>query len=99
MKGTFPHMMSITENGYPFISLTNGCSYSYSKSLDSWLVLNSRDPVVRHGLTSSNNSNQSNFPKNMKTYPLMSFQTTSHSFQPGVQNYTDLYVNWKFIYF
>lgn len=83
-------MMSITENGYPFISLSNGTAYSYSKKLDSWLVLNSRDPIVRHGLTSGYNAPSSSIAKNMKLYPLMSFQSSSQLFQTGAQNYMDL---------
>lgn len=77
-------MFSITENGYVFLSLTNGCSYTYSKDLDTWILLNSRDPIIRYGLASNNSSTQSNIVRNMKVYPLMTFQSASNSTTGGV---------------
>lgn len=74
-------MMSITENGVPFISLTNGYSYSYSKALESWLILNSKDPIFRYGFSGTTVPTSTNIIRNMKKYPLLSFQTNCHVFQ------------------
>lgn len=80
-------MMSITETGIVFILLNNGCSFCYSKELEAWCSVNSRDPIFRQGL-SGNLSN--NLSKNMKTHPLMSIQSTAHVFKPSLKNYLDL---------
>lgn len=76
----------VTEAGVPFILLTNGCSFSYCKKLESWITLNSRDPIVRHGISTLPN----NPAKNVRTFPLSTIQTTSHNFQPDHRNFQDL---------
>lgn len=83
IRNCFPYMFSITETGYVFLSLTNGCSYTYAKGLDTWILLNSRDPIVRYGLASNSSSTQSNVVRNMKVYPLMTFQSASNSTTGG----------------
>lgn len=76
----------VTEAGVPFILLSNGCSFSYCKRLDSWITLNSRDPIIRHGISNLPNNNV----KNVKTYPLSSVQSTTYHFQPNIRNFQDL---------
>lgn len=78
-------MLFITDAGMPFISLVNGSSYSYSKNLDSWLVLNSNDPMFKIGL-----SNRSYSVKNMRLHPLMTVQTLSNTSSANARNYIEL---------
>ncbi|XP_037920410.1 protein HIRA homolog [Hermetia illucens] len=72
---------TITENGIPFVLFSNGSSYSYSKGMECWMVLNSKDPVIRHGLQSTI---PKDFQRNIRTYPIMSIQTASNSFGTNV---------------
>lgn len=78
----------ITDDGVVFLMLGNGCSYSYSKQLESWLVVNSRDPIVRVGLSSFVQS-QSN---NMRQFPLNTVQSMQNN-QFGIgRGFKDRYV-------
>ncbi|XP_037028576.1 protein HIRA homolog [Bradysia coprophila] len=86
LTGSYVAHFHITENGVAFVMLSNGCSYSYSRKLDSWLELNSRDPVTRYGLSTT----PSNPVKNIRTCPLGAVQSTANSFQPTVKSYTDI---------
>lgn len=36
LTGSYVAHFHITENGIAFVMLSNGCSYSYSRKLDSW---------------------------------------------------------------
>lgn len=76
----------VTEVGVPIILLTNGYSFSYSRKLDSWLTLNSRDPIIRHGLSTA----PQNPIKDTKGHPLNYVQTVSYRFTPTNQGYRDV---------
>lgn len=78
----------VTEAGIPFILLSNGHSFSYCNKLESWLTLNNRDPILRHGLSTM----PKNPLRNAKSHPLSFVQTTSYHFQPNSKNFLDLYV-------
>lgn len=66
--------LTITEHGIPMVLFANGHAYSYSTRMQSWLVLNTKDPIVRHGLQSSI---PKEFQRNYKNYPLTSIQSTT----------------------
>lgn len=80
-------MMTLANNGVPFIVLGNGTSYCYSVALDSWLVLNGKDllqqrSLIKYAPTTSLNPNTI-IQKDMKRYPLTSVQTTVLSMIPS----------------
>lgn len=78
----------ITVDGVVFLMLGNGCSYSYSKQLESWLVVNSLDPIVRIGVSSFVQSQS----KNMRQYPLNTVQSLQNN-QFGVgRGFKDRYI-------
>ena len=79
-------MFYITEPGVPFISVSNGSAYSYSKKLESWMVVNANDAVTRCGMSSSN----VNQVKNMKVYPLATVQLISNSFQQKQKGFVEV---------
>lgn len=56
--------------------MSNGCSYSYCKKLESWLVINSRDPITRYGISTT--PSPQNY-RNILTYPLGLLQNSSGS--------------------
>ncbi|XP_036343366.1 LOW QUALITY PROTEIN: protein HIRA homolog [Rhagoletis pomonella] len=68
---------NITEDGIPMILYANGSAYSYSPQLQSWLVLNNKDPLVRHGLQTTI---PKDFEKNYFSYPLISTQAATNTF-------------------
>lgn len=67
----------ITEQAVPLILCANGSAYSYCSQLQSWLVVNSPDPVTHCGL-------QASIPKtfcgNFLSYPLTSVQAATNFF-------------------
>uniref|UniRef100_A0A1B0G8R1 Protein HIRA n=1 Tax=Glossina morsitans morsitans TaxID=37546 RepID=A0A1B0G8R1_GLOMM len=67
----------ITEHAVPLIMFANGHAYSYSPQLMSWLVLNTKDPIMRHGLQTSM---PKEFNKNYLSYPLTSVQASTNAF-------------------
>ncbi|XP_053948377.1 protein HIRA homolog [Anastrepha ludens] len=68
---------NITEDGIPMLLFANGNAYSYSAQLQSWLVLNNKDPLIRHGLQTTI---PKDFQKNYSSYPLISTQAASNTF-------------------
>ncbi|XP_055384553.1 protein HIRA homolog [Condylostylus longicornis] len=74
---------SITESGTPIVLFCNGTSYSYSETMKCWLVLNSQDPVIMHGLQSTI---PKDLQKNFAKYPLMSVQAATF----GHQSFLDI---------
>jgi hypothetical protein len=87
LVGVFANMLHISDSGIAFIGLSNGNSYSYSNDLNAWLVLNSRDPVIRNGLLTSN---LPQIPRNMKTYPILSMQSAGNTFNARARAIPDL---------
>ncbi|XP_055844471.1 protein HIRA homolog [Episyrphus balteatus] len=71
---------SITENGVPFVLFSNGNSYTYSSSMQCWMVLNSKDPAIRHGLRTAI---PKDFQKNFRSYPLTTIQSSSNNYTPN----------------
>ncbi|XP_065366147.1 protein HIRA homolog [Calliphora vicina] len=68
---------TITEHGVPMILFSNGQAFSYSAQLQSWLVLNTKDPIMRHGLRTSV---PKELNKNYLSYPLTSIQAATTTF-------------------
>ncbi|KAI8116695.1 HIRA-like protein [Lucilia cuprina] len=68
---------TITEQGVPMILFSNGQAFSYSAQLQSWLVLNTKDPIMRHGLRTSI---PKELNKNYLCYPLTSIQAATTTF-------------------
>ena len=68
---------TITEHGVPLVLFSNGQAFSYSQQLQSWLVLNTKDPIMRYGLRSSICKE---FHKNYLSYPLTSIQAATTTF-------------------
>lgn len=86
MGTSFATLLHISDHGVPFIILANGSSFTYSKKLESWLVTNSSDPVMRHGL---NTSKTGTTVRNIKSFPLTTVQSFSN-FQPlNARNFTE----------
>ncbi|XP_055300313.1 protein HIRA homolog [Sitodiplosis mosellana] len=82
----------VTEAGILYIMLSNGCAYSYSKNLESWITLNSRDPIIRLGISTLPH----NPYKTMKKYPLGLIQSTTQLQQPNLPNLQDsINTSWK----
>lgn len=67
----------ITEDGVPMVLFSNGNAYSYSEQLQSWLVLSTKDPIIRHGLQTTI---PKDFQKNYFSYPLISTQAATNTF-------------------
>lgn len=67
----------ITEHAVPLILFANGHAYSYSPELLSWLVLNTKDPIMNLGIRSTL---PKEFHKNYLSYPLTSVQASTNSF-------------------
>lgn len=67
----------ITEQAVPLILCANGNAYSYSSQMQSWLVVNSIDPITHCGL-------QAFIPKtfsgNFASFPVTSVQTIANTF-------------------
>lgn len=72
MGTSFATLLHLSDNGVPFIVLANGSSFSYSKKLESWLITNSSDPVMRHGLFSNK---PGPLVRNIKSFPLTTIQS------------------------
>ncbi|XP_067639954.1 protein HIRA homolog isoform X2 [Eurosta solidaginis] len=68
---------NITEDGVPMILFANGNAYSYSSQLQSWLALNTKDPIIRHGVQTTI---PKDFQKNYVSYPLISTQAATNTF-------------------
>lgn len=71
------YQFTITEHGVPLIIFSNGHAYSYSSQMQSWLVLSTKDPIIRHGLKTSI---PKEFPRDYLSYPLMSVQASTNFF-------------------
>ncbi|XP_055641271.1 protein HIRA homolog isoform X2 [Toxorhynchites rutilus septentrionalis] len=71
MGTSFATMLHVSDEGVPFIILANGASFSYCKKLESWLITNSSDPIMRHGLFTGKTSAN---VRNMKSFPLTTVQ-------------------------
>ncbi|EDS35707.1 histone transcription regulator [Culex quinquefasciatus] len=72
VTNSYPSVMHLSDQGVPFIILANGSSFTYSKKLESWLITNSADPIMRHGLFGSRIGLT---PRNIKAYPLSTIQS------------------------
>ncbi|XP_004518837.1 protein HIRA homolog [Ceratitis capitata] len=68
---------NITEDGVPMVLFSNGNAYSYSEQLKSWLVLSTKDPIIRHGLQTTI---PKDFQKNLISFPLISTQASTNTF-------------------
>lgn len=79
-KGTATSLF-VDEAGIPFITLSDGTSFSYSRDLEAWLKLNSAD-IMSRTLLSKHIAR--NFVRNMKVCPL----TTAQSFGKGSKSNT-----------
>ncbi|EDW49387.1 GM17533 [Drosophila sechellia] len=68
---------SITNQGMPLIGFPSGNSYSYSTSLQSWLVLATKDAIMYHGIRGT-------LPRDMdqmqQKFPLLSMQASSQNY-------------------
>ncbi|XP_013116021.1 protein HIRA homolog [Stomoxys calcitrans] len=69
------YQLTITEHGVPLIIFADGNAYSYSPRMQSWLVVCSNDPIMRHGVRSSL---PNEFPKDYIDFPLMSVQASTN---------------------
>uniref|UniRef100_A0A182VNK0 Protein HIRA n=1 Tax=Anopheles merus TaxID=30066 RepID=A0A182VNK0_ANOME len=93
MSGSFVTILHVSDKGMPFIVLSNGSSYSYCRKLDSWMLINSSDPVIRHGLI----GNKTNAPvRNIKTYPLSTIQSYGSFSGPKTNSFAELHsASWQ----
>jgi len=68
---------SVTDQGMPLIGFPSGNSYSYSTSLQSWLVLATKDAIMYHGIRGT-------LPRDMdqmqQKFPLLSMQASSQNY-------------------
>ncbi|XP_062549225.1 protein HIRA homolog isoform X2 [Armigeres subalbatus] len=78
MGTSYATLLHVSDQGIPFVILSNGASFSYSKKLESWLITNSADPIMRHGLMTTK---VGSIVRNLKTFPLATVQSFSN-FQP-----------------
>lgn len=81
----FINLFYITDDGVPFIGTSFGGSYSYSKDLECWMLVNANDALTRNGLHGS----IANI-KNMKTFPIATLQYVSHTFQHKVKTTVEM---------
>lgn len=79
----------ITMDGVVFLMLGNGCSYTFSKQLESWLVVNSRDPITRIGVAAFVQSQT----KNMRQFPLNNVQSMQNNQLGVVRGFKDRFDN------
>uniref|UniRef100_A0A182VUX0 Protein HIRA n=1 Tax=Anopheles minimus TaxID=112268 RepID=A0A182VUX0_9DIPT len=93
MSGSFVTILHVSDQGMPFIVLSNGSSYSYCTKLDSWMLINSSDPVIRHGLI----GNKANAPvRNIKAYPLSTIQSYGNFSGPKTNSFTEMHsASWQ----
>uniref|UniRef100_A0A182SDE8 Protein HIRA-like C-terminal domain-containing protein n=1 Tax=Anopheles maculatus TaxID=74869 RepID=A0A182SDE8_9DIPT len=88
MSGSFVTILHVSDQGMPFIVLSNGSSYCYSRKLDSWMLINSSDPVIRHGLI----GNKANAPvRNIKAYPLSTIQSYGSFAGPKTNSFAEIH--------
>ncbi|XP_053672467.1 protein HIRA homolog [Anopheles nili] len=88
MTGSFVTILHVSDQGMPFIVLSNGSSYCYCRKLDSWLLINSSDPIIRHGLI----GNKANAPvRNIKMYPLSTIQSYGSLSGPKTNSFSELH--------
>ncbi|XP_017034799.1 protein HIRA homolog [Drosophila kikkawai] len=68
---------AVTDQGMPLIGFPSGNSYSYSTSLQSWLVLATKDAIMYHGIRGT-------LPRDMdqmaERFPLLSMQASSQNY-------------------
>uniref|UniRef100_A0A182PA84 Protein HIRA n=1 Tax=Anopheles epiroticus TaxID=199890 RepID=A0A182PA84_9DIPT len=93
MSGSFVTILHVSDQGMPFIVLSNGSSYSYCRKLDSWMLINSSDPIIRHGLI----GNKANAPvRNIKSYPLSTIQSYGNFSGPKTNSFAELHsASWQ----
>ncbi|XP_050101416.1 protein HIRA homolog [Anopheles aquasalis] len=88
LSGSFVTVLHVSDQGMPFIVLANGSSYCYCRKLDSWMLINSPDPIMRHGLI----GNKANAPvRNMKVYPLSTIQSYGSFSGPKTNSFAELH--------
>ncbi|XP_058062558.1 protein HIRA homolog [Anopheles bellator] len=88
MSGSFVTVLHLSDQGMPFIVLANGSSYCYCRKLESWMLINSSDPIMRHGLI----GNKANTPvRNMKVYPLSTIQSYGNFSGPKTNSFAELH--------
>lgn len=81
----FINMFYVTDYGIPFISTSAGNAFSFSVDLDSWMMVNTSDAVMKCGLNGAITN-----VKNMKHYPLATVQYISNSFQQKSKTVVDM---------
>uniref|UniRef100_A0A182IV44 Protein HIRA n=1 Tax=Anopheles atroparvus TaxID=41427 RepID=A0A182IV44_ANOAO len=93
MSGSYVTILHISDQGMPFIVLSNGSSYCYCRKLDSWMLLNSSDPIIRHGLI----GNKAHAPvRNIKVYPLSTIQSYGNFSGPKTNSFAELHsASWQ----
>uniref|UniRef100_A0A182QHA6 Protein HIRA n=1 Tax=Anopheles farauti TaxID=69004 RepID=A0A182QHA6_9DIPT len=93
MSGSFVTILHVSDQGMPFIVLSNGSSYCYCRKLDSWMLINSSDPVIRHGMI----GNKANAPvRNIKAYPLSTIQSYGSFSGPKTNSFAELHsASWQ----
>lgn len=94
MGTSYASLLHVSDQGVPFIILSNGSSFSYSKKLESWLITNSTDPIMRHGLMTTKLGSTA---RNLKAFPLATVQSFCN-FQPvNARSFLDNpNVNWQY---
>ncbi|XP_055539121.1 protein HIRA homolog [Wyeomyia smithii] len=84
MGTSYASIFHLSDNGIPFIVLANGSSFSYSKKLESWVVTNGADPVMRHGLFCSK---PGPMVRNIKSFPLTTIQSFGNFPPTNIMNF------------
>lgn len=68
---------SVTDYGLPLIGFANGQAYTYSTSLQSWLVLATKDAIMFHGIKGT-------LPRDMdqlsQKFPVLGMQASSSNY-------------------
>uniref|UniRef100_A0A1B0CV75 Protein HIRA n=1 Tax=Lutzomyia longipalpis TaxID=7200 RepID=A0A1B0CV75_LUTLO len=75
--------------GLPFVLISNGCAYTFSKNLESWLVVNSKDTLNQRNLIKYKPP-ASTVQKNLRTYPIMAVQGAAHSLLPASSSFVNV---------
>ncbi|GAB0093518.1 Protein HIRA [Sergentomyia squamirostris] len=89
LRGGTVKMLTITDQGIPFVLISNGCAYTYSKAMESWLVLNTKDTLNQRNLAKYKPP-YNTVQKNLRTYPIMAVQGAAHSLLPASNNFIDV---------
>ncbi|XP_059615006.1 protein HIRA homolog [Phlebotomus argentipes] len=89
LRGGSVKMLNVTEKGTPFVLMSNGCAFTFSKDLESWLVLNSKDTLNQRNLIKYKPPANA-VQKNFRTYPIMAVQGAAHSLLPASNNFVNV---------